>query len=86
MSGMISLHQIAAARGDGLRREILDLLLARQSEASQPNVADLAAWRSNGWVQAGPNPTGDVGSASKTNVVRIAPSEVARVTKARRVR
>jgi hypothetical protein len=86
MFGMISLHGIAASRGDGLRPEILELLVARQVEASQPNVANLEAHRDNGWQQSGPHPLGHLDGANLANVVQIAPSETVRGGKARRAR
>lgn len=50
------LHRLAAARGDGLRPELLELLTSRRMIAADPKVIELAAHRGEVFVQAGPNP------------------------------
>lgn len=72
MDGLIALHRIAAARGDGLRPELLHLLVSRQGEAAQPNVTDIAAYRNDRRVQAGPNPVGTPDMSTAANVARLA--------------
>lgn len=51
MFGLTKLHELAAARGDGLKLELLDLFKERQRMMAT-NVARLP----NRFDQAGPNP------------------------------
>lgn len=68
MNPFMSLHAMAAARGDGLRPEFLRLLDAR-AVLSHPDVIELH--RETGLNQAGPNPVGDLETAPKQSVVRF---------------
>jgi hypothetical protein len=70
MFGLLSFHAIAAARGDGMRPELLELL-SRQSRlhASDTKIAYLEHHRATGFTQAGPNPVAACEVNSTDNVV-----------------
>lgn len=51
------IHALAAARGDGLRPELIRMFTARAA-VSSPMIVQLGE-RSDGFEQAGPNPVGD---------------------------
>lgn len=74
MSGLIGFHRMAAQRGDGLRPELLDLLISMQQ--TRAGVVDIGAVRGDGWVQSGPHPVGTTVSATAANVVAL-PSRTA---------
>jgi hypothetical protein len=63
-----SFHAIAAARGDGLRPEFLVLM---ERIAAESAVADIALRRGDAQIQAGPNPSGAIGTALPEGVVRF---------------
>ena len=56
MAGMIALHRLAAARGDGLHPLLLALFEERARLDADPSVVRLDAARDAGFVQAGPCP------------------------------
>jgi hypothetical protein len=62
------LHSIAAQRGDGLRQEFLELLTQREAH-SAANVEELSMHFAEHFLQAGPNPVGDIGTAASANVL-----------------
>ena len=70
MNPFMSLHAIAAARGDGLRPEFLRLLQARAA-LSDPDVIELRPGGDRGPDQAGPNPVGSLEAAPGQGVVRF---------------
>lgn len=72
MLGLTNLHQIAAARGDGLRPELLELL--QRAAQAAPNVVQLDQYRSDGMQQAGPVPCQSFGGALPENVVPFRPA------------
>jgi hypothetical protein len=55
MTGLIRLHELAKARGDGLRPELLALLRRRSAIETNPAVVELATAR--GERCAGPPPS-----------------------------
>lgn len=55
MSGLLNLHRIAAARGDGLLPELAELFAARAAHEAA-NIVELGAV--SGQVQGGPMPRG----------------------------
>ena len=55
MNGLTRLHAIAAARGDGLRPELLALFQRQYETARHPNVVVL---QPHDRTQAGPSPVG----------------------------
>ncbi|MCV0397984.1 MAG: hypothetical protein K5872_21395 [Rhizobiaceae bacterium] len=66
---LYQLHLIAAARGDGLRAEFVELL-SRASEAGlDPALVDIAALRRDGYVQAGSHPAGRLPQFLPGNVI-----------------
>lgn len=70
MFGFLSLHAIAAARGDGLRPELLELIAQQRALTTGPtNISDLERRRASGTVQAGPNPAGCWRDGIAENVV-----------------
>ena len=62
------LHSIAAPRGDGLRQEFLELLTQREAH-SAANVEEISMHFAEHFLQAGPNPVGDIGTAASANVL-----------------
>jgi hypothetical protein len=56
------LHQLAARRGDGLDPRFLDLF-AGQAARTGATVVDLARWRRDPHMQAGPHPGTHAGPA-----------------------
>jgi hypothetical protein len=84
---MLSLHGIAASRGDGLRPELLEVLARQRARTSgEANVADIAQHRDSGVVQAGPNPVGPVDTADAENVVMFPRADEARTPRRARAR
>lgn len=71
MFGLMNLHRFAAARGDGLRPELLELL-CQQHLPSAANVEWIADYRPNGHQQAGCAPKADLARADLSNVVSLA--------------
>lgn len=69
MIGLTGLHPFAAARGEGLMPELLDLFRGLSSAATNGNVEDIARHRGNAFDQAGPNPIGMRGISSTENVL-----------------
>jgi hypothetical protein len=69
MDSFMSLHALAARKGDGLRPELARLLQARIGLAAA-GIADLQSYSGAGLKQAGPNPVRDVGAA-QPNVIRL---------------
>jgi hypothetical protein len=64
MTSLLSFHAAAAARGDGLRPELLAALARTAvSPHSNPTV------RSDGMVQSGPDPASDQPSNKSADVV-----------------
>lgn len=63
MTSFLSLHAAAAARGDGLRPELLALV------AGAAPRAELAS-RSDGMIQSGPDPAAKA-AREPTNAVRV---------------
>lgn len=68
MFGLINLHRIAVARGDGLRPELLELL-SQQHLPGAANVEWIADYQAAGHVQAGPAPQPRLAAADLSNVV-----------------
>lgn len=65
---LLSLDGIARG-GDGLHPLLLDLLRRRAALDGQGSVEDIAAWRRDGMVQAGPHPAGAPGAPLPADVV-----------------
>jgi hypothetical protein len=63
-----AIHAIAAARGDGLRPEFVALIDRIEAERA---VADIALHRGDTQIQAGPNPTGVIGTELPDGVVKL---------------
>lgn len=61
------LHSLAAPRGDGLRREILELFAEREALGAA-NAEELSTHRAGQFCQAGPNPVGRLATTAE-NVV-----------------
>ncbi|SFQ07893.1 hypothetical protein SAMN03159463_05581 [Mesorhizobium sp. NFR06] len=68
MGPLISLHSIAVSRGDGLRPEFLRLFHARAALSTRA-VTELRPGKDIPQDQAGPNPSGNVESASRKGIV-----------------
>lgn len=68
MFAFARLHDIAAQRGDGLRPELLDLIVSRQAHGCG-NVEDLSAHLAEHFTQAGPNPVGRLGEKLPAGVL-----------------
>ncbi|ESY74067.1 hypothetical protein X743_08975 [Mesorhizobium sp. LNHC252B00] len=64
------LHELAAARGDGLRPELVRLMKAR-AVLTAPGIAQLRERRGDDFEQAGPNPVGHAGTALPDAVLRF---------------
>lgn len=58
MLGLNALDRLASGRRDGLIPEMRDLLGRLAAVNSGDNVTELASYRSDAVIQAGPNPTG----------------------------
>ncbi len=69
MSIFLSLHALAAHRGDGLRPELAHLLQARAGLAAA-GIADLQLYNGKGIEQAGPNPVADI-EGTQANVTHF---------------
>lgn len=69
---LYQLHLIAAARGDGLRAEFVELLARAAAAGADPALVDLAALRRDGAVQAGPNPVRPLPDFLPGNVIDAA--------------
>ena len=54
------LHSIAAPRSDGLRQEFLELITQREAH-SAANVEEISMHFAEHFLQAGPNPVGEIG-------------------------
>jgi len=58
MSGFLSFHKLAAARGDGLHPRLLELIEQRAlTVEGDPNVVELHTVREGAFTQAGRGPT-----------------------------
>lgn len=68
MLGLTNLHRIAAARGDGLRPELLELL-QRANVTAAANVVSLDSYRKDGRQQSGPVPVTTPAGPMPENVV-----------------
>jgi hypothetical protein len=66
MTSFLSFHAAAAARGDGLRPELL-ALLTRSAAAPHPALAT----RPDGMIQSGPDPAPAEAAGEQANVVRF---------------
>lgn len=71
MFPMTALHRLAALRGEGLRPDLLELLV--HARPAGPNIVPLPAGCEGMAGQAGPNPKGAVPEALPQNVVRLNP-------------
>lgn len=65
MFGLTQLHSIAAARGDGLRPELLDLF----RERDRLNDGKVTILPTPSGSQSGPHPSGTADSAAAVNVL-----------------
>ena len=75
MSGLLTLHLLAAPRGDGLHPKLLDLLRQRAAiEAPDGAVVELCRMRESGLVQAGPSPRPALPGFLPGNVVGFRPA------------
>lgn len=78
MSGLLNLHHIAAARGDGLHPKLLELLQQRAViEAPDSSVVELCRLQDGGFIQAGPSPQPAVPDFLPGNVVGFKPAPTA---------
>lgn len=73
MAGLVALHRLAAARGDGLHPRLLALLEERARLNADPRVVRLDAARHTGFVQAGPCPRPPLPDFLPGNVVGMVP-------------
>ena len=62
------LHSIAAPRSEGLRQEFLELFTQREAH-SAANVEEISMHFAEHFLQAGPNPVGDIGTAASATVL-----------------
>lgn len=69
MTMMMRMHELATARGDGLRPELLALLRRRAAIENDPAIRELATVE--GGQCAGPPPTGAVDGAPPSGVLRF---------------
>jgi hypothetical protein len=69
MTIVIRMHELAMARGDGLRPELLALLRRRAAIENDPAITELDAIR--GGLCAGPPPLGSATSETSTGVLRF---------------
>lgn len=69
---LLGFHAMAAARGDGLRTELRDLMEARRAMETDNRIADLAGVRGE-ILQAGPNPIPAPGAFRPGNVIDFKP-------------
>jgi hypothetical protein len=69
MSGLIRLHELATARGDGLRPELLALLRRRSAIENDPAVIELATARDE--RSAGLPPTASLSPIPAEGVLRF---------------
>lgn len=69
MNGLTRLHMIAAARGDGLRPELLALLRRCDQAGADKKIETLASYRSDAPVQAGPSPVTRLGETLPEGVL-----------------
>lgn len=74
MLALTGLHALAAPRGDGLRLELLELLVQRQ-QLTAGNVEDMSAHLAEHFIQAGPNPARPVGDTPPAGVLPFARAE-----------
>ncbi len=70
MNGLMRLHTIAAARGDGLRPELVALFRkSANAIGADPKIEQLSSYRTNSAIQAGPNPVASVNGAMPEGVL-----------------
>lgn len=69
MYGLSRLNDYARDRGDGLHPRLLELLQGCTLHSGDAaNIVDMAAWRGDGAVQAGPNPCPNLPAELPANV------------------
>jgi hypothetical protein len=56
MSGFLSFHRLAAARGDGLHPKLRELLEQREAIAASQDVVEIERFRDGSFTQAGSAP------------------------------
>lgn len=67
---MTALHHLAAQRGDGLRKDLLERLAGVQAPLTGSNVIAMGMHDGEGIAQAGPNPRGGLQTGERRgNVV-----------------
>lgn len=72
MDGFLSLHSLAASRGDGLHPKLLAMTAAQAQLSAPPgNVEDIALRRGETHIQSGPHPVGVPGEDLPDGVVRL---------------
>jgi hypothetical protein len=73
MNALTKLHMIAAERGDGLRPELLALFQQWQFAHGQDRkIEEIASYRTNAPIQAGPNPVATANGALPDGVLVFA--------------
>jgi hypothetical protein len=70
---MLSFHNLASIRGDGLDPRFVEFL-KHHAAAPADNVEDITAYRPGEMIQAGPSPSGQVDDVLPPGVIRF-PSE-----------
>lgn len=74
MSGFLSFHRLAAARGDGLHPKLRELLQQREVIAASRDVVEIDRFREGLFTQAGPAPAPKAPGFLPGNVVGFAPA------------
>jgi hypothetical protein len=70
MNGLMRLHTIAAARGDGLRPELVALFRERANTmGADSKIEQFASYRTDAATQAGPNPVASVNGTMPEGVL-----------------
>jgi len=68
MFGLSNFHQLASARGDGLRQDFLELLASREALLAS-NVEEISAHLAEHYTQAGPNPVAKLGDTPGESIL-----------------
>ena len=75
MSGFLSFHRLAAARGDGLHPKLRELLEQREAIAASQDVVEIDRFREGSFTQAGSAPAPKAPEFLPGNVVAFAAAQ-----------
>lgn len=75
MSGFLSFHRLAAARGDGLHPKLRELLEQREAIAASQDVVEIDRFREGSFTQAGSAPAPKAPEFLPGNVVVFAAAQ-----------